>query len=198
MLLGRTGREACRGAIDGVQLSPYGLVSDDLTGSGAVGTCAVGNLIRGQSSTARPTTATARIKIDMSQLKSATSIEGRLFMVAVVVCVCLIGLAILGERTLPLFGGDRSLARRTYLTGYVGAGGVMLSLAVPALATELVRRLRHLFMSVDAKGPVAQVILSEQALGYAQYTGLCLMTLGLCASLVAAALTWTGLMWEGR
>ena len=81
----------------------------------------------------------------MAHLKLATSIEGRLFMVAVVVCVVLIGLAILGERTLPLFGGDRSLAKRAYLTGYVGAGGVMLSLAVPALVVELVRRLRHLF-----------------------------------------------------
>lgn len=134
---------------------------------------------------------------DKEHLKLATSIEGRLFIVAVVIGALLVGLAVLGERSLPLFGGDRSLARRAYLTGYVGAGGAMLSFALPALATALVSRLRSVFISIDAKGAVAQMVLSDLALGWAHYTGLCLMALGLCASLVAAVLTWAGVMWDG-
>lgn len=140
---------------------------------------------------------TAGIMTDMEHLKLASSIEGRLFTAAVVIGALLVGLAILGERSLPLFAGDRSLAGRAYLTCYVGAGGAMLSFALPALATELVRRLRSVFITIDAKGAVAQMVLSEQALGCAQYTGLCLMALGLGASLVAAVLTLAGVMWDG-
>lgn len=127
--------------------------------------------------------------------KLGNSIEGRLFIAAGVVLVVLVGLALLGERTPPIFGGDRALGRRAYLTCYVGAGGLMLSLALPLMTVELIRRLRAAFLSVDARGAVAQAILSDQALANAHTAGFGLMLLGLCASAIAATLTWLDLMW---
>lgn len=71
----------------------------------------------------------------------------------------------------------------------------MLSLALPTMTAELIKRLRAAFLSVDARGAVAQAILSDQALANAHTAGFGLMFLGLCASAIAATLTWLDLMW---
>ncbi|ALG75610.1 hypothetical protein VY88_28945 [Azospirillum thiophilum] len=132
----------------------------------------------------------------MEPLPSST--EGRLLLAAFLVLLILIGLSILGERTLPLFGGDRELAKRAYKTLYVGLGGGMLSLAVPALVTGFVDRLRALFARIDAKGAVADAILRDRTLDQAQTAGFTLMALFALAAMVAAALVWAGILWPGE
>ena len=84
----------------------------------------------------------------MDPLPSST--EGRLLLAAFVVLLTLIGLSVLGERTLPLFGGNRDLAGRAYKTLFVGLGGGMLGLAAPALVTGFIGRLRALFTRIEA------------------------------------------------
>lgn len=132
----------------------------------------------------------------MDPLPSST--EGRLLLAAFLVLLTLIGLSILGERTLPLFGGNRDLAARAYKTLFVGLGGGMLGLAAPALVTGLIGRLRALFTRIEAKGAVADAILRDRALDQAQTAGFTLMALFLLAGGVAAALVWTGILWPGE
>lgn len=132
----------------------------------------------------------------MDPLPSST--EGRLLLAAFLVLLTLIGLSILGERTLPLFGGNRDLAARAYKTLFVGLGGGMLGLAAPALVTGFVGRLRALFTRIEAKGAIADTILRDRALDQAQTAGFTLMALFLLAGGVAAALVWTGILWPGE
>ena len=132
----------------------------------------------------------------MDPLPSST--EGRLLLAAFLVLLTLIGLSILGERTLPLFGGNRDLAARVYKTLFVGLGGGMLGLATPALVTGLISRLRTLFTRIEAKGAIADAILRDRALDQAQTAGFTLMTLFLLAGGVAALLVWTGILWPGE
>lgn len=127
-----------------------------------------------------------------------SSTEGRLLLAAFFVLLTLIGLSILGERSLPLFGGNRDLAARAYKALFVGLGGGMLGLAAPALVTGLIGRLRALFTRIEAKGAIADAILSDRALDQAQAAGFTLMALFLLAGGVAAVLVWTGILWPGE
>ena len=117
---------------------------------------------------------------------------------AFVVLLTLIGLSVLGERTLPLFGGNRDLAGRVYETLFVGLGSGMLSLATPALVTGLIGRLRALFTRIEAKGAIADAILRDRALDQAQTAGFVLMALFAIAGVIAAVLVWTGQLWPGE
>lgn len=132
----------------------------------------------------------------MDPLPSST--EGRLLLAAFFVLLTLIGLSILGERSLPLFGGNRDLAARAYKALFVGLGGGMLGLAAPALVTGLIGRLRALFTRIEAKGAIADAILRDRALDQAQAAGFTLMALFLLAGGVAAVLVWTGILWPGE
>lgn len=132
----------------------------------------------------------------MEPLPSST--EGRLLLAAFVVLLTLIGLSVLGERTLPLFGGNRDLAGRVYKTLFVGLGSGMLSLATPALVTGLIGRLRALFTRIEAKGAIADAILRDRALDQAQTAGFVLMALFAIAGVIAAVLVWTGQLWPGE
>lgn len=132
----------------------------------------------------------------MDPLPSST--EGRLLLAAFVVLLTLIGLSVLGERTLPLFGGNRDLAGRAYKTLFVGLGGGMLGLAAPALVTGFIGRLRALFTRIEAKGTIAEAILRDRALDQAQTAGFTLMALFLIAGGIAALLVWTGILWPGE
>ncbi|AWU98002.1 hypothetical protein [Azospirillum ramasamyi] len=127
-----------------------------------------------------------------------SSTEGRLLLAAFFVLLTLIGLSILGERSLPLFGGNRDLAARAYKALFVGLGGGMLGLAAPALVTGLIGRLRALFTRIEAKGAIADAILRDRALDQAQAAGFTLMALFLLAGGVAAVLVWTGILWPGE
>lgn len=126
-----------------------------------------------------------------------TSTEGRLLLAAIVLLLLLIGLSAVGERTLPLFAGDRDLAGRFYKTLYVAVAAGMLSLATPALVTGFAARLRTLVARVQADGPVAQVILSDSMLGQAQVIGYGLAAVFAVAGLAGAGLVWFGAMWPG-
>lgn len=132
----------------------------------------------------------------MDPLPSST--EGRLLLAAFFILLTLIGLSILGERSLPLFGGNRDLAARAYKALFVGLGGGMLGLAAPALVTGLIGRLRALFTRIEAKGAIADAILRDRALDQAQAAGFTLMALFLLAGGVAAVLVWTGILWPGE
>ncbi len=132
----------------------------------------------------------------MDPLPSST--EGRLLLAAFLVLLTLIGLSVLGERTLPLFGGNRDLAARAYKALFVGLGGGMLGLAAPALVTGFVGRLRALFTRIEAKGAIADAILRDRALDQAQTAGFTLMALFALAGAVAAVLVWTGILWPGE
>ena len=116
----------------------------------------------------------------MEPLPSST--EGRLLLAAFVVLLTLIGLSVLGERTLPLFGDNRDLAGRVYKTLVIG----------------LIGRLRILFTRIEVKGAIADAILRDRALDQAQTAGFVLMALFAIAGLVAAALVWTGELWPGE
>ncbi|MCG5239245.1 hypothetical protein [Azospirillum doebereinerae] len=122
----------------------------------------------------------------------SSSSEGRLLVAAFGILVFLVGLALLGERTLPLFGGDRDMARRVYKTLFVGLGGAMVSLAVPALVTGGVARARTLFGRIDAKGAVADFLLRDRVPEQAQTAGFALMAVFAVASVVAAVAVWSG------
>lgn len=127
------------------------------------------------------------------------SAEGRLLLAAIVLLLLLIGLSAVGERTLPLFAGDRDLASRVYKTLYVAIGGGMLSLAAPALVTGFAARLRAAVEHAQADGALAQVILSDRMLGQAHLTGYGLAAVFAVAGIVGAALVWFGAMWpDGR
>lgn len=132
----------------------------------------------------------------MEPLPSST--EGRLLLAAFVVLLTLIGLSVLGERTLSLFGGNRDLAGRVYKTLFVGLGSGMLSLAAPALVTGFIGRLRSLFTRIEAKGAIADAILRDRALDQAQTAGFVLMALFAIAGVIAAVLVWTGQLWPGE
>ena len=116
---------------------------------------------------------------------------------AVVLLLILIAIAAAGERTLPLFSGDRDLAGRVYKTLFVALGAGMLSLAAPALVAGFAGRLRALVQHAQADGMIAQMLLTDRVLGQAQAAGYGLMVVFAVAGIVGAALVWSGAMWPG-
>lgn len=123
---------------------------------------------------------------------------GRLLVIAGMLFLMLVALSIAGERTLPLFAGDRDLAQRVYKTVYVLIGAGAFGLAIPALVTVLAERLRALFLQIDAQGSVAALFLSDRAVGHAQAIGYGLMVLFIAAGAVASLLVWLGIMWPAQ
>lgn len=58
---------------------------------------------------------------------------GKLMIVSAILMAFLLVFALLNERTLPLFGGDRALAARFMKTIFALLGGLAFALAQPAL-----------------------------------------------------------------
>jgi hypothetical protein len=108
--------------------------------------------------------------------------------------VLMISLLVLGERTLPLFGGDRDLASRVYKTAFMVLGtGVIVGLGHAALGV-LANFLRHRTESVkEQEGLIAawrQLIIRHDLPGVLEAAAPWVaLAIGL-AGLVLAAVIW--------
>lgn len=120
------------------------------------------------------------------------SIAGKLLIVSGALIGVLIVLAALNERTLPLFGGDRSLAARAMLTTFSLLGGVALALAQPALWLGLSRLVQTRVAQGGSRSDMAQWLLRPELRDTAQTLGFVLMGLFAIAAAVIAWLQWTG------
>jgi hypothetical protein len=108
--------------------------------------------------------------------------------------VLMISLLVLGERTLPLFGGDRDLAARVYKTAFMVLGtGVIVGLGHAALGV-LANFLRHRIEAVkEQEGLIAawrQLIIRHDLPGVLEAAAPWVaLAIGL-AGLVLAAVIW--------
>lgn len=67
--------------------------------------------------------------------------------IALVILLTLIILSILGERTLPLFSGDRILAARFYKAFYIFFGSTVAGLSAPYLISKFNENLKSIIIS---------------------------------------------------
>jgi hypothetical protein len=121
------------------------------------------------------------------------SIAGKLLIVSGALIGVLVVLAALNERTLPLFGGDRSLAARVMLTTFSLFGGLALALAQPAFWRGLSRLVQTRVAQGGSQSDMAQWLLRPELRDTAQTLGFILMGLFTSAAVVFAWLQWTGL-----
>lgn len=117
--------------------------------------------------------------------------ETRLAWGALVLLVVAAALALLGERTLAVFGGDRELAERFYKTIYVGLGAGIIALVAPLAVSWFVGRLRALFMAAQSDSAITQLLLRDDVPQLARIVGLALMALFVLAGIAAAINVWT-------
>ncbi|WP_308917990.1 hypothetical protein [Jannaschia sp. LMIT008] len=80
-------------------------------------------------------------------------LAGALFAVLVV-------LGIVGERTLPLFGGDEALAARTYMIVFPLLGGAAFAAFQPWAWTRFAAALRHAIGRGGAQGRIPEWVAS--------------------------------------
>lgn len=101
-----------------------------------------------------------------------------------------VGLALVGERTLPFFDGDTALAARAYKTLFVALGGGIMTCLAPLLLMWFVGRLRRLFDSLDAQGWIADLLLHAATPSIAESIAGWIFVVFGAASMLAAAYVW--------
>ncbi len=116
--------------------------------------------------------------------------ESRLAVLAGVLFLLVVLLALLGERTLPLFGGNRELAARVYKSAFAVLGGSMAGLAAPFIVTTFTARLRTVLAAAGSDNPVASLLLANGVPHAANVVGFTLLVVFMLAGTVAAVLIW--------
>ena len=116
----------------------------------------------------------------------------RLLILSGVLVLLIVVFAFLGERTLPLFDGDRKAAARAYKTGSLLLAGAAFSFAMPAIVGFFARRLQGTIAGAGSEGRIAEVVTATSFPAHATTLGYGLMVVFLIASATAAFLVWSG------
>lgn len=111
----------------------------------------------------------------------------RLMRVALILLCALLLIAALGERSLPMFGGDRLLAARTMKCLFTLFGGLAFAFVQPAVWQWFARALQTLIRRGGSEKPLAKAILSPAFVPFI-YRWACAM--GITFGLAALALSF--------
>lgn len=105
---------------------------------------------------------------------------------------CLVVLAVLNERTLPLFGGDRDLAARAMKVIFALFGGVAVGLAQPFFWQKVITGVQARVRQGGSESGFAQWLLRPDLKEQFATLGWVALILVLIATAVLAGLIWTG------
>lgn len=114
--------------------------------------------------------------------------EGKLLVGALVLLALAVAVSVLDERSLPLFGGDRDLAARSYASGYLVIMGAVAGLAMPFMVRRFVSRVRALIG--DRAGALPRFLGQETTDRAALVAGYGLLVLFNLAGAIAAVVAW--------
>ena len=117
--------------------------------------------------------------------------EGRLLIVSALLTVVIVVFALLGERTLPLFDGDRAQAARVYKVGAMLLAGTAFALAMPKIFSFAAHHLQSVFTKGGQSGSVASTVLSKSFPGTMTTAGYVLCIVFLIATALGAWSVWS-------
>lgn len=95
--------------------------------------------------------------------------------IAVALFVAMILLSLLGERILPLFGGNRELAARIYKVIFILLGTGVVIFVTPFLVSNFVERARFVIAAGGSKSDFATILLGNNIPHIAHIVGYSLM-----------------------
>lgn len=107
----------------------------------------------------------------------------------VLFCLAIV-LSILGERTLPLFGGDYDLAGRFYKTFYAILWGCIAGFSAPIAVVSFISKLRIVLATNGGDSRIAQLLLRDDILRFAQIIGFTLMVVFVLSGFIVACIIW--------
>lgn len=116
--------------------------------------------------------------------------EVRLAYGAAVLFIVALVIALIGERALPLFGGDRELAARVYKTLYVVLLGGMASLSVPLFVVGIVQKARFMLAAAGSDNSIASLLLRDEVPRIASFIGFTLMSAFAVFWVLVAIIIW--------
>ncbi|MQQ10612.1 hypothetical protein GFB49_19335 [Epibacterium sp. SM1979] len=106
--------------------------------------------------------------------------------------VCLVALAVLNERILPLFGGDRDLAARVMKVVFALFGGVAVGLAQPFFWQKAIASVQARVRQGGSESGFAQWLLRPELKDQFATLGWIALLLALIATALVAGLIWAG------
>ncbi|MDO9225878.1 MAG: hypothetical protein Q8M09_05190 [Pseudomonadota bacterium] len=116
--------------------------------------------------------------------------EARLALFAALLFGLAIVLAALGEKTLPLFGGDRELAARVYKSTFAVLLGGVAGLLAPFVVIGFVNKVRSLFAASGGDHAIAQLLMRDDVPRIAERVGFLLLAVFIAFGLVVAVVIW--------
>ena len=121
------------------------------------------------------------------------SFSQKLLILSGVLFAILVGFALLGERTLPLYGGDREFAARASKALFAALGGLAFAFAQPTIWSAFGRWVQSLIGQSSARGSMRDWIVSS---AFRDLTGTAGITL--CVVFAAVSIGFTYALWTGR
>jgi len=121
----------------------------------------------------------------------AVALENRLFLISGLLVCTIIFFAVLGEKTLSLFGGDRELAARFYKSGAAFLAGTAFSLAMPKLFQFFAFRAQTTIGAGGSDSRIAHSVMAPSFPDMMLTIGYGVLTLFLIATIVLTIMLWT-------
>jgi len=117
--------------------------------------------------------------------------EGRLLIVSGLLIAVIVVFALLGERTLSWFDGDRAQAARAYKVGAMLLAGSAFALAMPKICSFAADKLQAVFTKAGQSGGIASAVLSKSFPGTMTTAGYVLCCVFLIATCLGAWSVWS-------
>lgn len=119
-------------------------------------------------------------------------LESRLFFFSGLLVCLVFAFALLGERTLSIFDGDRTLAARAYKSGATLLAGGAFALAMPKICQFFATRAQTVISAEDSSGRIARTVLSPTFPDTMLTVGYVLLVVFLLATITLSVAIWMG------
>ncbi|MEP3348020.1 MAG: hypothetical protein ABJN34_03410 [Litoreibacter sp.] len=115
-----------------------------------------------------------------------------MWIISVICFAVLVVLAVIGEATLGLFGGDRDLARRTTLAVFALLGGVGFACLQPIIWDGFTKTLQRVIAKGGSQAPLTEIVLRPSFNDLVQG-----VVTKIAYVIIAASITLAWYLWNG-
>jgi len=119
-------------------------------------------------------------------------LENRLFLISGLLICVIIFFALIGERTLSFFGGDREVAARFYKSGGTLLAGGAFALAMPKLFQFFALRAQTVIGAGGSDGRIARTVMTPSFPDTMLQIGYVVLAIFLIATLALSFMLWSG------